>query len=288
MFGLIGKILRVDLTKGKISEEAIAEEMARKFLGGRGLASKYLFDEVKPGVDPLGPKNKLIFMAGLLTGTSSPSAGRYSIVTKSPLTNIWAQSNSGGRWGVDLKRSGFDGVILEGVSEKPVYLVIDDGKAELRDASDLWGKNVMETSDLLKERLDQKFNVASIGIAGENLVKYAAIMNDLHRAAGRCGVGAVMGSKKLKAIAVRGSKKIQIDDQKAFTEVAKKQFELLDESILAAGLRGYGTNLVLDMVNVCGGLPTRNWQTGTCSFTEDVNGEALSEKVLIKPTCCFA
>lgn len=288
MFGLIGKILRVDLTKGKISEEAIAEEMARKFLGGRGLASKYLFDEVKPGVDPLGPKNKLIFMAGLLTGTSSPSAGRYSIVTKSPLTNIWAQSNSGGRWGVDLKRSGFDGVILEGVSEKPVYLVIDDGKAELRDASDLWGKNVIETSDLLKERLDQKFNVASIGIAGENLVKYAAIMNDLHRAAGRCGVGAVMGSKKLKAIAVRGSKKIQIDDQKAFTEVAKKQFELLDESILAAGLRGYGTNLVLDMVNVCGGLPTRNWQTGTCSFAEDVNGEALSEKVLIKPTGCFA
>jgi aldehyde:ferredoxin oxidoreductase len=195
MFGLMGKILRVNLTEGKILKEEIPEEMAKKFLGGRGLASKYLFDENRPGIDPLGPKN------------------------------------------------------------------------------------VSETTELLKERLDQKFNVASIGIAGENLVKYAAIMNDLHRAAGRCGVGAVMGSKKLKAIAVRGSKKIQIADQKAFTQVTKKQLELLDESILAAGLKAYGTNLVLDMVNVCGGLPTRNWQTGTCSFAEDVNGEALSTRV---------
>ncbi len=288
MFGLIGKVLRIDLTEGKVSEEAIPEDMARKFLGGRGLAGKYLFDEVKPGVDPLGPDNKLIIMAGLLTGTSSPSAGRYSIVTKSPLTNIWAQSNSGGRWGVDLKRSGFDGIILEGISEKPVYLVMDDAKVKLEDASDLWGKNAFETSDLINEGQDRKFNVACIGIAGENLVRYASVMNDRHRAAGRCGVGAVMGSKRLKAIAVRGSKKIQMADTKAFTVAAKKQFELLDESILAAGLRGYGTNLVLDMVNVCGGLPTRNWQTGTCSFAEDVNGEALSEKVLIKPTGCFA
>ncbi|MBW2005154.1 MAG: aldehyde ferredoxin oxidoreductase, partial [Deltaproteobacteria bacterium] len=234
MFGLMGKILRVNLTEGKILKEEIPEEMAKKFLGGRGLASKYLFDENRPGIDPLGPENKLIFMSGLVTGTASPSAGRYSVVTKSPLTNIWTQSNSGGRWGVDLKHSGFDGIIFEGASEKPVYLVIDDGKAELRDATDFWGKNVSETTKLLKERLGETFNVASIGIAGENLVKYAAIMNDLHRAAGRCGVGAVMGSKKLKAIAVRGSKKIQIADQKAFTQVTKKQLELLDESILAA------------------------------------------------------
>ena len=288
MFGLMGKILRVNLTEGKISEEEISEEMAIRFLGGRGLASRYLFDETIPGIDAFGPDNKLIFMTGLLTGTPSPSASRYSVVTKSPLTNIWTQSSSGGRWGVDLKHSGFDGIIFEGSSERPVCLVIDDGKAELRDATDIWGKNICETTQLLKGTLGERFNVAGIGLAGENLVKYAAIINDLHRAAGRCGVGAVMGSKRLKAIAVRGTQKIEIADREVFQKVARKQFELLDESILSAGLKGYGTNLVLDMVNVCGGLPTRNWQTGVCSYSEEVNGEALSEKILVKYTGCFA
>ena len=288
MFGLMGKILRVDLTAGTISEEEIPEETAKKFLGGRGLASKYLLDETIPGTDPLAPENKLIFMSGILTGTPSPSASRYSVVTKSPLTNLWAQSSSGGRWGVDLKHSGFDGIIFEGSSKDPVYLMIDDNKAELCDATQLWGKSVSETTTMLRETLGEEFNMASIGIAGENLVKYAAIMNDFHRAAGRCGVGAVMGSKRLKAIAVRGKQKIRIADRDTFQAVAKKQFELLDESILSAGLKGYGTNLVLDMVNVCGGLPTRNWQTGTCSYTEEINGEALSEKVLVRYTGCFA
>jgi aldehyde:ferredoxin oxidoreductase len=288
MFGLMGKILRVNLTDGKISEEEIPEEMVKKYLGGRGIASRYLFDELEPGVDPLGPENKLIFMSGLLSGTPSPSAGRYSVVAKSPLTNIWAQANSGGRWGVDLKQSGFDGIIFEGISEKPVYLVIDDGKAELRDAGAFWGKNVAETTKMFKETLDKKFNVACIGVAGEKLVKYAAIMNDIHRAAGRCGLGAVMGSKRLKAVVAKGSQKIQIANKEAFQEVSKRQFELLGEAILAAGLEGYGTNLVLDMVNVVGGLPTRNWQTGICEYAEDVNGEALSEKVLVGTVGCFS
>ncbi len=288
MFGLMGKILRVNLTDRNIFQEEIPEEMAKKYLGGRGLASKYLFDEVKPKISPLGPENKLIFMSGLLTGTLSPSAARYSVVAKSPLTHIWAQSNSGGRWGVDLKQSGFDGIIFEGISEKPVYLVIDDEEVELRDAGDLWGKNVSETTGMLKKTLGEKFNVASIGVAGENLVKYAAIMNDLHRAAGRCGLGAVMGSKRLKAVAVKGRKEIKIADKKAFKEVSKKQYDLLGENILGAGLQGYGTNLVLDIVNVCGGLPTRNWQTGVCSYTEEINGEALNEKVLVQAVGCFA
>ena len=288
MFGLMGKILRVNLTDGKISEEEIPEEMVKKYLGGRGIASRYLFDELEPGVDPLGPENKLIFMSGLLSGTPSPSAGRFSVVAKSPLTNIWAQANSGGRWGVDLKQSGFDGIIFEGISEKPVYLVIDDGKAELRDAGAFWGKNVAETTEMLKETLGKKFNVACIGVAGEKLVKYAAIMNDIHRAAGRCGLGAVMGSKRLKAVVAKGSQKIQIANKEAFQEVSKRQYELLGEAILAAGLEGYGTNLVLDMVNVVGGLPTRNWQTGVCEYAEDVNGEALSEKVLVGTVGCFA
>ena len=284
----MGRILRVDLNNKELFEEEIPEEMVRIYLGGRGLADRYLFDELKPGIDPLGPENKLIFMSGLLSGTPSPSAGRYSVVAKSPLTNIWAQSNSGGRWGADLKHSGFDGIIFEGSSEVPVYLVMDDGNVNLQSASDIWGKNVAETTQWIKRNLGQDISVACIGVAGEKGVKFAAIMNDLHRAAGRCGLGAVMGTKKVKAIAVRGSRKIQIADPKAFHEVARKQFELLDQSILVAGLKEYGTNLVLDMVNVCGGLPTRNWQTGTCSFSEEVNGEALSERVLIKPTGCFS
>ena len=151
MFGLMGKILRVDLTEGKILEEDIPEEMAQKFLGGRGLAAKYLFDEVNPDIDPFDPGNRLIFMSGLLTGTASPSAGRYSVVTKSPLTKIWCQSNSGGRWGVDLKHSGFDGIIFKGISNHPVYLIIDNGKAELRDATHLWGKNVSEVTHIIKK-----------------------------------------------------------------------------------------------------------------------------------------
>lgn len=288
MYGLMGKILRVNLTEGKISEEEIPEILAEKFLGGRGLASYYLFKEVKAEIDPLGPENKLIFMAGLLTGTPNPSASRYAVVAKSPLTGLWGHANSGGRWGVDLKKSGFDGIIFEGVSEKPAYLVLDNGKAELRDAAGFWGKGVSETTALIKQRDGKDFNVACIGQAGENLVKYAAIMNDLHRTAGRCGLGAVMGSKNLKAVAVRGKAKIKIADREKFLEAAKKQSERLDENFFRAGLGEYGTNLVLDMVNVCGGFPTRNWQKGICSYSEEINGLALSEKVLVKSKGCFA
>ncbi|MFX1553552.1 MAG: aldehyde ferredoxin oxidoreductase N-terminal domain-containing protein, partial [Promethearchaeota archaeon] len=200
----MGKILRVNLANGKISEEFPDEQTLKLYLGGAGLATKYLIDEVPKGIDPLGPENKLIFMTGPLTGTPSPSTGRYSVVAKSPLTGIWGQANSAGFWGRDLKRSGFDGIIVEDISPKPVYLVTEDGKAELRDASHLWGKNTSDTTRLIREELGDKFNVACIGIGGENLVKFAAVMNDCDkpnwgRAAGRCGMGTVMGAKKLKA-----------------------------------------------------------------------------------------
>lgn len=288
MYGLVGKILRVNLTEKKITEEEIPEELVKKYLGGRGLASKYLFDEVKPKVDPLGPENKLVFMSGLLTGTQYPSASRYSVVAKSPLTNLWGQASSGGKWGVDLKKSGFDGIIFEGISETPVYLVIDNGKAKLCDAQELWGKNVFETTDLLKEKLGENFNIACIGQAGENLVRYASVMNDKHRAAGRCGFGAVMGAKKLKAIAVSGKQKIKIADKEGFENLSQTLFNLLDESILRFGMEEFGTNMVLDMVNVVGGFPTRNWQTGVCPFVDEINGPALKEKVLVSAKGCFA
>lgn len=288
MFSFMGKILRVNLSEGRVSEEDIPESWLKDYLGGAGLATKYLYDEVKAGIEPLGPENKLIFMAGCLTSTPSPSTGRYSVVAKSPLTGFWAQSNSAGFWGSDFRKTGFDGIIFEGVSPQPVYLVIEDGKAELKGAGDIWGKNVLETTSLLKEKLGKGFNVACIGIAGENLVKYAAILNDEHRAAGRCGMGAVMGSKRLKAIAVKGSKTVQIANQAAFTEVAKKQYALLEESMLKIAMETFGTAVVLDLVNVRGGLPTRNWQTGVFPNIEKINATAINETLLVDRKNCFA
>lgn len=288
MYGLMGKILRVNLTESKVTEEEIPESMARMFLGGSGLATKYLYDEVKKGTDPLGPENKLIFMTGPLTGTPCPSAGRYSVVGKSPLTGTWAQANSGGFWAPDFKRTGYDGVIFEGVSPKPVYLVCEDGKAELRDAGHLWGQKVPETTDMIQKELGEQFKVACIGPAGEKLVRIACVMNDTHRAAGRCGLGAVMGSKKLKAIAARGTKKIEIAKPDVFNQVAKKQYDLIRDSMLKVGFETHGTNLLLDMVNVRGGLPTRNWQIGMFEKVESVNGPALTENILKDRVACYA
>ncbi|MFX1517014.1 MAG: aldehyde ferredoxin oxidoreductase family protein [Promethearchaeota archaeon] len=293
MYGYIGKILRVNLSSGTITEEFPEDETLKMFLGGAGLATKYLFDEVKAGIDPLGPENKLIFMSGPMTGTSSPSTGRYSVVAKSPLTGFWGHANSGGYWGRDLKRAGFDGVIFEGVSEKPVYLVTDEGKAELRDATHLWGKNTSETTKLIKEELGEKFNVACIGIGGENLVKFAAIMNDADepnwgRAAGRCGLGAVMGSKKVKAIASRGTAKVLVADKEKYKEEAKKRFDWVNQSLLKMTLEVFGTAAMLDLVNEKGGFPTKNFQTGVFKTSEKINGEAINDNILIKRKPCFA
>lgn len=288
MFGYMGKILRVDLTQGKLSEEELREEDCKLFLGGSGLATRYLFDEVPRGADPLGPENELIFMTGPLTGTESPSAGRYCVVTKSPLTGVWAEANSGGSWGVYLKSAGFDGIVVSGISPEPVYLVLDDGKAELRDARHLWGKGVTETDRLIKEELDEDFNVACIGIAGENLVRYAAIINDVHRAAGRCGVGMVMGAKRLKAVAASGTREVEIARKDVFSEASKRNYDLVNESMLKITLETYGTAMTTDLVNVRGGFPTRNWQTGVFPDIEKISGITLEGTLLVDRKHCYA
>ncbi|MCK5265450.1 MAG: aldehyde ferredoxin oxidoreductase family protein, partial [Candidatus Thorarchaeota archaeon] len=293
MYGYMGKILRINLTTSTITEEFPDEDTLRKYLGGAGLATKILFDETEPGIDPLGPENKLIFMTGPLTGTNSPSTGRYSVVTKAPLTNGWGQANSAGFWGRDFKRSGFDGVIFEGKAAKPVYLLTEDGKAELVDANEIWGKNTSETTKILREKHGPKFNVTCIGIGGENLVKYAAIMNDCDeenwgRAAGRCGVGAVMGSKNLKAIASKGTMKIPVADPEAYRKEAKQRFDWVNQSILKMTLEVYGTATMVDLVNVKGGIPTKNWQTGVFENADNINGQAINDSILVKRKPCFA
>ena len=287
-YGFMGQLLRVNLTDHKITVEEINQTWAKQYLGGAGLATKYFYEEVPGGVEPLGPENELIFMTGPLTGTASASASRYSVVALSPQTGLWGQANSGGSFGPALKKSGYDGIIFEGASPIPVTLQIIDGKAELLDASHLWGKTVPETEDALQDSASQKLTVAAIGPAGENLVTYAAIMNNKHRAAGRCGLGAVMGSKNLKAIACTGSKPIQLADKKRFHDAATKQFSMINESMLKVGFDTFGTNMVADFVHVRGGYPTLNWQQGVFEGIDDVNAQAIMDTVFVEGTHCFA
>ena len=273
------KILRVNLTAGTVTAEPLNMAWAQSYLGSRGLGSKYLVSEVDPKVDPLSPENKIIWATGPLTGTMASTGGRYTVITKGPLTGAIACSNSGGSWGAELKMAGWDMVIFEGKSPAPVYLYINDDTAELRDASHLWGKSVWETEALLKTGLqDPLTRVSSIGKAGENGVLYAAVVNDLHRAAGRSGVGTVMGSKNLKAIAVRGTKGVgNVRDPKAFMKVTYEKKKILhDNAVTGQGLPTFGTQVLMNVINEVGGLPTRNHQDVQFESAKDISAEAMA------------
>ncbi len=274
-----GKILRVNLTTGTVKSEPTNMTWAKQYLGSRGLATKYIVEEVNPKVDPLSADNKLIWATGPLTGTMASTGGRYTVVTKGPLTGAIACSNSGGYWGAELKMAGWDMVIFEGKSAKPVYLSIEDDKAELRDAAHLWGKSVWETEDIIKKsHQDPLTRVSSIGLAGENQVLYASVVNDLHRAAGRSGVGAVMGSKNLKAVSVRGTKGVgNIADPKAFMKVTfEKKKILADHAVTGQGLPTYGTQVLMNVINEIGALPTRNHRDIQFEGAKDISAEAMA------------
>ena len=287
----MGKILRVNLTSGSITAEGFPRELARKFLGGRGLATKLLYDEVDPKVDALSPDNKLFFATGPLTNTIAPSGGRYMVITKSPLTGLVASSNSGGFFGARLKKAGVDIVIFEGRSEKPVYLQVNDDGAELKDASHLWGKRVGETTDALIEECGQKSaGVAAIGPAGEKLSLLASIMNEKHRAAGRSGVGAVMGSKNLKAVVAWGTHKSPIANEEAMKAVVKDHNKMIREhGVTGQGLPALGTKVLDNIINSNGMYPTRNFTEVTFDEVGEMSGEALVEKGYFKKnSSCFA
>jgi len=289
MDGWIGKVLRVNLSTGKVSTEALDPGLAKDYIGARGLGTKIMTDEVDPKVDPLSPENKLIFMPGPLTGTFAPSAGRYTVVTKGALTGAIASANSGGTWGPALKFAGYDAVIIEGAAPKPVYLWIKNAKVEIRDASHLWGKDVPETSDAIRAETDDDAKIACIGPAGENRVLFACIMNDLHRAAGRSGVGAVMGSKNLKAIAVVGTGAVTCADPKAFeSAVVKARDKIHKHPVGGAGLRLYGTDVLTNILNQIGGYPTKNYQDGHFPTADKLGGETLAATLLQRPKGCFS
>ena len=283
------KIARINLTTGEIKIEKLDLELAHKFIGGRGLGTKILYDEGVATVDPLSAENKLVYITGPMTGAAAPSTGRYMVVTKSPLTGMIASSNSGGIWGQKLKYAGWDALIVEGEAPEWCYLNIVDDKIELLDAREYVGVKSEEIDEKLKAKHGEDASVLNIGPAGEKKVLLAAIMNDKDRAAGRSGVGAVMGSKKLKAIVVRTSrtKLDNIADIDALKAATKRSMELIKANgVTGSGLRALGTAVLVNIINNVGSLPTRNWQESYYEQGEDISGEALAEKYLVRPSAC--
>jgi len=278
--GWQGKILRVDLTAGTAESEPLNMEWAQDYLGSRGLGSRYLYEEMDPAVDSLDPENRLIFSTGPLTGTMASTGGRYTVVTKGALTNAIASSNSGGYFGAELKFAGYDMIIVQGKSAHPVYLMINDDKAEIHDARDfIWGETVWVTEEKIKTRhQDPQIKIASIGKAGEELVRYACIVNDRDRAAGRSGVGTVMGSKMLKAIAIRGTQGVQPNKPAEFMKAVQAGREKLDPHPARKRLMTSGTMPMMDTTNAYGSLPTRNCRDVQFDGINTVNVRAMQTK----------
>jgi len=288
--GFMGKWLEVDLTKETAEVKDTDLDLGRRFLGGRGLGVKILYDRLRPKTNPLSPANIIIFATGPLTGTRTVCSGRYSISTKSPLTGTVLDSNSGGKWGPYLKMAGFDYVVVTGRARRATYLWIHDGKCEFRDATGIWGLDVFECDEAIRAETDDDASVAQCGPAGERLALLAAVMNDKYRAAGRGGAGAVMGSKNLKAIAVHGEMEVPVYDHEALEATFKEVYNVMQQAdIPKAGgsLNTYGTAVLINVINEHGILPTRNYQTGVFQTAEKISGEALKERRLIRSTACW-
>ena len=290
--GYAGKILFVDLTTETIKEESPPESLYRDFIGGTGLGIRVLYERIKPKAEPLGPRNILGFVTGPMTATPTPGSGRFMVVAKSPLTGAWAEANSGGFWGPELKWAGYDGVFISGASQKPVYLLLSGGKAELRDALHLWGKDTNETDDMLQQELGEpQVRVACIGPAGEACSLISGIVNDRGRIAARSGVGAVMGSKRLKAVVVRGEKKKKfVAEPERFRTVREDYSKRLKSSKFQQGLTAAGTGGGTSFLLSIGDCPTKNWNsTGTESMPTCTNLDSTNmDKYKLKSYGCHA
>ena len=287
--GYQGKILRVDLTNEKIATEPLNKEWAKQFIGGKGLGARYLFEELKPGTDPLSPDNILSIWTGPLVGTLTPLTGRYVLVTKSPLTGTFLDSYAGGFFGSELKYTGFDGVIIKGKAKKLSYLWINDGKAEIRDAKNLAGKDTFKTEELVRKETGHKFTrVASIGPAGEKLGLISSVTSDITRNAARGGTGAVFGSKNLKAVAVKGSMGVEVQNIEEFTKMAKEMvLKDVVENPDHAGMITDGTPILVAMSKDAGILPTKHWRTGVFEGSKGIDSEAVKSRVLVRKKACF-
>lgn len=289
--GYAGKILFVDLTNGKVEEEELTDELAENFIGGYGIGAKILYDRMPAGADPLGPDSMLGFVTGPSNGTTAFFGGRYSVVHKSPISGGWNDSNSGGYFGPELKKAGYDALFVTGISDKPVYLWITNGKAEIKDATHLWGRDTKEIwEDLKTETGESKLRVLAIGRSGENVSLIACPINDGHRAPGRGGSGAVMGSKKLKAIAVYGSGMVPIADPKRIQELNKRVAGVMKSSPVGKAFGAMGTGSSTPASALSGDSPVKNWGgVGVIDFgVENVNkvGSAEMDKYKKRKYAC--
>jgi aldehyde:ferredoxin oxidoreductase len=285
--GYTGKILRVDLSSESLATEEPPENFYRQYFGGEGFVGYFLLKELPRGVDPLGPGNKLVFAAGPLTGVPVGGCGRHSVGGKSPLTGAFGEAEAGGYWGAELKMAGFDAIIVEGKAEKPVYLFVRDGEAQIRDAGHVWGMKTLECQNAIREELgDPGIKVAQIGPAGESLVRFACVVNDLDAFAGRTGMGAVMGSKNLKAVACRGHERPSLADPPGVSAIARWIRD--NTSIANMAMRDLGTAAVIPGLNRRGGLPTCNFQAGSFDGVDRISGQAMKDTMLVRRRGCFA
>ena len=288
IYGYSGKILEVDLTKHTTSTIPVSEEIMRKYMGGKGLIGYFMRQDDLKSVDPLSDQNVFYYMTGVMSGIPNAGTSRIIIGAKSPITKGFGMSESGGFVAAELKKAGWDGIIVRGISEKPVYLWIKDGEIAIKDATHLWGKENGEVHDTIQRELGEKnIRISQIGPAGENLVQYACIMNDLKHACGRNGLGAVMGSKNLKAIAIKGTEGINFKDRKRILEISKWYSEYFKENPLSNGLHMYGTASVVEGANLSGILPTRNFRDGFFEQAENLTGKRMADTILIRRDGCF-
>ena len=285
-----GKLLIVDLTRGTLHDEYVDPDTARAYVGGSGLAARLLWDRLTPNVDPLGPDNPLLFLTGPLTGSAGPANGRFTVCARSPATRLWGEANCGGFWGPELRFAGYDGVLVTGKSNAPVYLWIHDGKAVLRDASHLWGEaDTYQTQQRIRAEVGDKLaRVACVGVAGERLIPYALILCDHGRVAGRTGMGAVMGSKNLKAIAVRGKGKLPIARPDVFNPIRSSANKVLREENVTLSLRAAGSAGGAELFQMYGEMPMRYFTAGQFDGQENVSGSVVADTILTGVTTCHA
>ena len=289
MDGYAGNMVYADLSAGTVTIKPTPPELKKSYIGGRGFGIRLMTDMVDPGIDPLSEKNVLIYAAGPLTGTGIPLGSRFEVSTIAPLTGLAMSANSGGFFGWKMKKAGFDAIIITGKAKNPVYLFLDNGKAELRDAAHLWGKTTGETTDAIVDELkDPSVRVSCIGPSGEKLVLMSCIINEKTRAAGRGGVGAVMGSKNLKAIAARGDQPIKPADEEQLKAVKERVREKIQGNGIAKGLHDYGTAVLVNILNENYLMPTRNFQTSHFEGAEKISGETMAKTILKKPKGCYA
>ncbi|MFH1123140.1 MAG: aldehyde ferredoxin oxidoreductase N-terminal domain-containing protein, partial [Pseudomonadota bacterium] len=291
MSGSLNRFLEVDLGTGRTGVRKLDPGDLRSYVGGSALGARLFFETRGTEVDPLSPENPLFIMAGPMAGTTFPGSSRFVMCARSPLTGIWGESSSGGAFGADLKKAGFDGVLIEGRSEKPSYLLIEDGQAAIYEAGDLWGLDTYATVETLWQRHPGKrpLKILAIGPAGENLVKYASVCNDKAHYLGRTGMGAVMGSKQIKAIAVRGTGKVPIAHEEAYLEVRKAALQAIKDSMMADSFHQLGTASAMDLGMMTGDVPIKNWSLGVnYDMADALGGPSLVEKMVKGRAACYA